>query len=789
MNPLSAFTYYRRHLRQAALLAALVCLTTTGLYVMAAVLDSIPTRARVNYLTRVARVYPAAGGAIDPGALRQIAENPDVERVIPDNGLPISPPALIGYDSFRLLGVSPEDAAYLMARFGVRLKEGRMCDPLGAEFVISEETARALGLRIGDRIERSLDEIRYAAVTVPLTLVGILEGDPALDAGPSVRVGFVSPAYSAADASSAPPAGDAVVVARPGREDAVNEFLETDVASARIKAETFREVSRYVALGRVMFGVISIIVNCLVAAVTALVVGVINRIALLDRVEELGLLHALGQPKQRLINRLTMETAAVALLGWAAGWAVALLALYGIKTGIYSAIGQELDVWNLLPVWYVLPIPLVVAVFAFGSAWQVFRRLDAVAVVEQGKLSLEGEGAKRRLKRSAADPLSSRTFFARHRLRGLLLGASMALMILGIAFPALLLTSMLGTLSPAFAPLRHFSEVVPAAAGALDPDLERQIRDHPAAAGVFPAQVLGFQVTAPLASGTQVSLYGVAEDDLQALLDLLGMKVVEGRLPRPGDNELVLSSMLARNRGLQVGDAVGGPSPEEGGVESILFTDDIPVELVIVGLLSGDEMWVGFASKEFLEADGLTAGRPQRLLVAPAEGRKNELDGWLTASVASPRVNITTFAASWSVFQQAMQGIAAAFAAVEFLIALVAAVTVAALNHIFLAQRRGEFGVLHALGHGRLWLILRAVKETAVVVGLAWIAGAALCLLALSGLQTLIFTPLGLGMELLNVTPWLFTLPIPLVVVLVGAATVMLAFGRLDPVAVIERRT
>ncbi len=784
MNPLSPLTYYVRHKRSALILMALVCLTTLGLYVMVSVLDSIPTRGRLNYLTRVALVSPAAGTELEPGVLAQIETHPDVARVIPDNGLTISPPALVGYDSLRLMGVSPEDAQYLLVHLGVRLQEGRMCEPHADELVLSEKVARALGLRVGDQIMRTADEIPYAAVPAPLTLVGILEGDPTRTSGPSIRVGLVSRDYIEGHEAFAPRVYSVLVVAQAGREEAVNEFLQTTIASARTEIETSRELSQYVAMGRVMLGAISTVVNCLVAVVAALVVGVINRIALLERVKELGLLSALGYSKGRLVGRLTLETAAVAALGWLAGLALALLALYGLQSSVYYAAGQELDVWNLLPVCFVLPIPLVVVAFAYGSARRVLSRTDAVAIVEQGRLSIEEAGRKRRRARnSSARPLSCWTFHTRHGQRGVMMGMSVALMVLGIAFPALLFSSVLGAFSPAFAPLRAFSEVVPAGSGALDAGVAAQIRAHPAVARVLMAQVLGFQVTAPPGSAIPVNMYGVAADDLPALLELFDMQVVEGRLPQPRTNEIVISRALALNRGLAVGDAIGRPVQER---EGSTIEDDIPGEMVIAGLLSRDDVWVGFASREYLENHELTAARPLHLLVVPVAGRKAELDDWLTTAIASPQVKVNSYAVSWTRHQQAQQGVAVAFGAVEFLVTAVAAVALAVLNYILIAQRRQEFGTLHALGHSRLWLVGRAVNETAIVVGLAWVASAVLCTLGLFGLQMLVYAPRGLNL-LVDSTAWLLTLPIPLVVLAVAAGTVVRTLGRLDAVAVIER--
>jgi len=148
MNPLSPTTYYWRHKRSALLLLMLIALSTFGLYIMVSVLDSIPLRANVSYLTKVNRVYPASGSTLEPGIVAQIQTHPDIAGLIWDNGMRLAPPTLIGVDSMRLMGVSQEDAQYLMAYSGVRLKEGRMFDARTNEIVLSEELVRALGSRI-----------------------------------------------------------------------------------------------------------------------------------------------------------------------------------------------------------------------------------------------------------------------------------------------------------------------------------------------------------------------------------------------------------------------------------------------------------------------------------------------------------------------------------------------------------------------------------------------------------------------------------------------------------------
>lgn len=788
MNPLSPLTYYLRHKRSALLLIALICLATVGLYLMVSVVDSIPAHVQFTYLSKVSRVYPSGGGSLEPGVASQIETHPDVARVIPSNGLLISPPSLDNNDSLRLLGVSQEDAQYLLTRSGVRLKEGRMFEPRTNEIVLSEEVVRALGLELGDEIERSVNDVYYARVPAPLMLVGILEGDPTVNEGPSVRMGLASYEYLGAHELFAPRPVNLLVAAREGRKDAVDEFLETTVASVRTGTETYREVTQLMAWAQREFYIMFGIVNCLLSVVVALVVGVINRIALAQRVSELGLLHAVGYHKNRIVRRITLETAVVTVIGWGVGIALSLAALYGLKTSLYYARGMELDLANLMPLVFVVPIPVVVIAFAAFSVKRILAQFDAVAIIERGKLSAEEDGRKQTTKRSTPRPLSPRTFYSRHRRRGIMLVVSIALMILGVAFPVFIMLATLDAMEPDYGYLRYVGEVAPRAGGEVDPGVAVQIRSHPAVARVIQTMALALQVLVPPSGGSGVSIYGVSEGDLPMLMDLFDLQIVEGRLPHPRSNEIVISRVTALNRGLHVGDAIGRPVEESNGEDNPMIVDDIPTEMVIVGLLSRDDIWLGFTSLEYLQSHELTTSRSHRLLVVPEAGRKGELDAWLEESVASAQTRVYTYDAERGEFAEMMRMIMVLFAAVESIIAIVAAVALAALNYIFFAQRRDEFGILHAIGRSRPWLVFRTVKETGSVVGLAWLVGAAACVLGLIVFQALVYTPRGLNLDFSSFAPWLFTVPIPLAVVVGGAGTIARTLRRLDPVAIIERR-
>ena len=89
MNPLASLTYYKRHQGNTLLLVIIIILATMGLFLMVAVLDTIPLRVNANYLNYVTLIYPKAGNDVESGIVSQLQIRPDVDRVISETGLNI----------------------------------------------------------------------------------------------------------------------------------------------------------------------------------------------------------------------------------------------------------------------------------------------------------------------------------------------------------------------------------------------------------------------------------------------------------------------------------------------------------------------------------------------------------------------------------------------------------------------------------------------------------------------------------------------------------------------------
>jgi len=791
MNPLSPTTYYRRHKRRALLLLGVSLLVTAGIYLMVALIWAVyvePGRSNYMFLSRFSVVVPQSlHGGPDAAVIAQLRANPDIARVIPASAIWISVPGLMagGGAGFDLWGLMEEDMPYILERCGATLKEGRLLEPRTNGLLLSEEVAASLGLQVGDTIHDSISPDLYGSVGAPLEVVGILHSD--------VRLGIVSleflnnhEVYSSFRTSF-------LVVAREDRDAAVDEFLRSEIETTRTSVLTFQKLNQSV-MNEYLAGLVILVPGIAVVAIAfALVIVVVNWIALSQRLPEFGIAHAIGLSRSSLSRRLTMETATLALVGWAVGIGLSWLMLTILKVTLFASQGHDLPVVQLSPIALTLPLPAAVVGFTYISVRRVLSRLDPVAIVERGGQSQEADQKQgMTASKSSSKPLASATFYKRHRRRAVLLISAMSLMIMALALAIFILAVSADAQEPGLRYLSRLSIVRSTGAGGrLDPGMVAQVRNHPAVERVIPVapryHLLSIRI--PPFMAPEASPFGVYTQDMAYLVQLYGLVLKEGRLPRPRTNEMVIPETLAQNRGLQIGDVIGDPDhPAYPDAESL------PTAFVISGIFARstapeDENWLGFVSLEFLEShEAFHVPEVPPLIVVPKAGQKNALDDWLENELAGADASVLTYRQQVARVRQNARQQMLTMALLEGVIALVAAVALAVLNHIFISERQAEFGLLHALGYDRLGLVGRTVRETLFTTGIAWAFSAILCLIGLLSLQFGAFAPLGLKLNLLNLTPWLYTLPIPIAVLAVTSGTMGWTLSKLDPVSIIERR-
>ncbi len=601
MNPLSPLTYTLRHKRRTLILTAFLALAVMGLYMLTGLLHEtylVPAYTINRYLSKFSLVQPDRANTLDPAVVTQIRANPDVAQVLPQSNVEIEAPNVGGdYFPFRLIGLQEADVATVLAQCGVTLVEGQLPQPRTNGIALSQEIAMALDLEIGDTLERTEDEKIYANIASPLELVGILSGD--------VRLGIVSYEYLDSHERYRDMANYGVLVmARPGRETVVDDFLRQTIRSSRTKVFTHHLLKEKVARDQGLLYMVGIPLVLLVTAAITLVIGAINRLAFLQRLTEFGTLHAVGRSKKWLTCRLTLETAGLALAGCALGILLAMGGMTFLSAAIYAPKGYAYSPFQVTAFPYVLPIPLAVIGFTLFTAARALRRMDAVAIVERGELSLEGKRPKRAGHDPDGDlprPLASTTFYRRHKGQAAVLIGAMALMIVGTALVVFIFEGVGDVMQPMLTDLSRMSLVSPSALS-LDAMVTVQIRAHPAverAVPTYSVSPLGLLIP-PSSEEYRIAAYGVKAEDMAYLVELYRLELAEGHLPRPNTNEIVIPWAAAQNRDIQVGDVIGDR-------DHPIYPDapTLPSELVVSGIFapaknSAEDTWLSFVSQEFI---------------------------------------------------------------------------------------------------------------------------------------------------------------------------------------------
>jgi ABC-type lipoprotein release transport system permease subunit len=669
------------------------------------------------------------------------------------------------------------------------LKEGQLPEPGTNELLLSEDVATILDVKVGDNYDAISSEV-YAIVdtplkATPLQVVGILESD--------VRLGIVSLEFLNEHEFYRNYPARFLVVAQENRRAAVDDFLRNEIQTHWTDVKTLSILNERIA-SEALPGLVLLIPPVLIVTLAySLVVVVVNRIANARRLPEFGMLHATGRSKTWLVRRLTIETATLASVGWAVGIGLAWVLLYILKITLFAPQGHVLSFIAWVPLVLALPVPMTVVVFTFISVSRTLSRLDPVAIVERRELSQEGE-QKRGLtaSKSSPKPLAPATFYKRHRRRAVLLISGMSLVVMAVVLIIFTLAVSADAQEPLLGYLSRVSIVrSPGIIQNLDPGLVAQVKTHPAVERVIPtaprSHMLGAYI--PPFTSVEVNPFAVYAEDMAYLVELYGLDLKQGHLPRPNTNEMVIPETLAQNRDLEVGDVIGDPDqPAYPGASSL------PAEFVISGIFArpsepkDGEGW-GFFSLEFLKSHQVyPIPDSPPLIVVPKAGQKETLDDWLENELAAGGASVLTHRQQVARVQQSAQNQMLEMALLQSVIAIIAALALAVLNYVFISQRQAEFGVLHALGYGRLRLVWRALRETAFTTGTAWGLSALIGLIELLYLRFGVFAPLGLTFNLFNLSPWLYTLPIPVVVLAVTGGTTVWTLSKLDPVSIIERR-
>src|SRR5438034_912851 len=175
-----------------------------------------------------------------------------------------------------------------------------------------------------------------------------------------------------------------VVVPQPGHEQAVHDQVQVLIGDTAFRMFDWAYIKGKIDSLIANLDTINHFLILLVTIVLALVVGLLNNLFFRQRMNEFGLLAAVGYSRWGLILRVAWESLGVTIAAWVlgVGLGVAVLSWFNMSFMLPHGLLMNIFDWNVLAL-HTLPIPLMVFLFGMGTvAWQLLR-LDPISIIER----------------------------------------------------------------------------------------------------------------------------------------------------------------------------------------------------------------------------------------------------------------------------------------------------------------------------------------------------------------------------------------------------------------------
>ena len=281
---------------------------------------------------------------------------------------------LAGNAQFDLYGLDQPGMAQLLSLYDDRVIAGRLPKADANEIAISEEIARSRHVWVGGKVGNAIDELDRLPDT--FTVVGVIRGP--------TRLGVIPLDYMTQHYLFERRYQGLVIVPQPGHEQAVHDQVQALIGDTAFRMFDWPYIKGKIDSLIANLDTINHFLILLVTIVLALVVGLLNNLFFRQRMNEFGLLAAVGYSRWGLILRVAWESLGVTIAAWVlgVGLGVAVLSWFNMSFMLPHGLLMNIFDWNVLAL-HTLPIPLMVFLFGMGTvAWQLLR-LDPISIIER----------------------------------------------------------------------------------------------------------------------------------------------------------------------------------------------------------------------------------------------------------------------------------------------------------------------------------------------------------------------------------------------------------------------
>lgn len=375
-NPLAPTVFLLRNASKTLPLIGVIVLAVMLIAGIVAIMNSIPLSIRTTY--GYSKAYlglsPRGNNALTP-ALRKIVETEapvPLAKTMVCRASDCEVKSIVGPWRFVVIALAQEDMQAYIARQGGGRIEGRFPKPGEAAAIVSEPVARNLGKKIGDVLLSPGDANNYSAN--PVKIVGLIHMQPWVVLAP---IEYHQKYHF-------PPIDLLIVMAQDIRDqDRLDRWAYERFKSEKARVFAYFQLEKETDdMFKILYTILNVVIGMLVVVITLMMAMLMN-IYQSQRLQEYGLLQALGYTKKQLLRRAMAESVVVVLGGWVIGLFVAFGLLNVVKEQLMDPQAFALDTLDRVAFLYTVPVPFAILLAAGLTVWGRFRKFDPVGVVER----------------------------------------------------------------------------------------------------------------------------------------------------------------------------------------------------------------------------------------------------------------------------------------------------------------------------------------------------------------------------------------------------------------------
>lgn len=243
------------------------------------------------------------------------------------------------------------------------------------------------------------------------------------------------------------------------------------------------------------------------------------------------------------------------------------------------------------------------------------------------------------------------------------------------------------------------------------------------------------------------------------------LNLTAGALPKDQHNEIILHESILKNKNLNIGDKLS--------------------DFLVVGSFTGNtKIILGIISDSTKEKLSL---KYDSYLLFPKADRLEEMNRDLSG-LSKDRWEVSTYSSNIKALNEDFETLDLVMLIVIVMVSISLSISVASFVYTLYSGRYDEFAVLNAVGYSKKKIKYLLLFETLIIATVSWILGYALSISVLLMTNKFIYEDMGQAMQIFSTSGLLYTLLVPILVLICSVIPTIRKLSRTDLVTIIERR-